>query len=159
MIACPRRTSVSGGYWLVLFRASCWQGHQSNLTVICNRTPFQDSSSVASSIALVLGMIVVSFLEFVMNSGEWHVPQNEQSKMTQDFSESTLSTDYSHLLQMSAIRENSTTSQGYVETHAFGVSIVGDEWPVSRFWATSALQQTRQDASSAGFVSNSVAET
>jgi hypothetical protein len=33
---------------------------------------------------LVFKMIVVSFLESVMKSGKWRVPQNEQSKRTED---------------------------------------------------------------------------
>ena len=49
--------------------------------------PFQDSSSVASSTVPVVRMIAVSLLEFVMKSGEWDVPQNEQSRMTQDSAE------------------------------------------------------------------------
>ena len=49
--------------------------------------PFQDPSSVASSTVPVVRMIAVSILEFVMKSGEWHVPQNEQSRMTQDSAE------------------------------------------------------------------------
>jgi hypothetical protein len=72
----------------MLFRASsCRQGHQSNLAVVCNRTPFQDSSSVASSAVPVVRMIAASLLEFAMKSDEWHVPQNEQSRMTQDSAE------------------------------------------------------------------------
>ena len=66
----------------------------------------------------------------------------------------TLSIDYLHLRQMSAIRQNSTTSQGYVGTHALNVPIVGHEYrvsriPVCRFLALGAMQQTRWDASSA----------
>jgi hypothetical protein len=72
----------------MLFRASsCWQGHQSNLAVVCNHTPFQDSSSVASSTVPVVRMIAVLLLKFVMKSGDRHVPQNEQSRMTQDSAE------------------------------------------------------------------------
>ena len=55
-----------------------------HLAIVCNRTPFQDSSSAASSIVPIVRMVAVSLLEFVMKSGEWNVPQNEQSKMTQD---------------------------------------------------------------------------
>ena len=46
--------------------------------------PFQDSNSVASSTVPAVRVIAASLLKFIMNSGEWHVPQNEQSRMTQD---------------------------------------------------------------------------
>jgi hypothetical protein len=52
-------------------------------------------------------------------------------------------------LQMLAIRDDSTTSQGYVETHAFDVLIVGDEWIVTN----------SPERLLCGFVSNSVAQT
>jgi len=69
-------------------------------------------------------------------------------------SEFILSIDYSHLLQMSAIRRNSMTSQDYMGTHALNVPIVGHEYRVSRilecgFLALGVMQQTRWDASSA----------
>jgi hypothetical protein len=44
-------------------------------------------------------------------------------------------------LQMLAIRD-SITSQGYVETHAFDVPIVGDECPVSRWMDCNKLAGT-----------------